>query len=245
MKQKKECTKKFEVYTASNADGIIVYIGSGAVGRHKHCTSGVSNVYSLNEMHFNKEELVVRVLSIFNTKEESMAEEKKLILMYRPIYNTQYLRDHRISKMNSGKNATEKLKEIIMSNAIEMYKYRRNKYLLRFIKFTDELIKHYKVSGLMFGVTLQGSQRLRGTEYGVYLKNNNKQSDLFKSIFEYSSGTLKIKDGVVKELQWTFFTLIVRYSKSTNQRKDTMIDTQQSKVDDTTVVKTQQTFWFI
>lgn len=200
MKQNKECTKKFEVYAASNAEGIIIYIGSGKLGRHKHCTSGVSNIYALNEMHFNKEEVVVRVLDVFNTKEESMVEEKKLILLYRPMCNTQYLTDTRVSKMKTAVDSTRKFREIVQTNGLTIYKHRRNKYLLRFVKFTEELLSNYKINGLISGIQLYGNQRLRSTEYSSYRKRDSLQFDLFHSIFDYNGGCLRIKESVAKEL---------------------------------------------
>ena len=44
-------SKHFEVYICK-LDGNIIYIGSGANGRHKHCNSGCSHVYDLNKLHF-------------------------------------------------------------------------------------------------------------------------------------------------------------------------------------------------
>ena len=42
--------KHFEVYLCK-LDGKILYIGSGVQGRHKHCNSGCSHVYSLNKLY--------------------------------------------------------------------------------------------------------------------------------------------------------------------------------------------------
>lgn len=44
----------YEVYVCKLGANII-YVGSGAVGRHKHCNSGRSHVYELNKLHFEGE----------------------------------------------------------------------------------------------------------------------------------------------------------------------------------------------
>jgi len=42
----------YEVYAAISEDGEYLYIGAGKRGRHLHCTSGISNCYDLNRLHF-------------------------------------------------------------------------------------------------------------------------------------------------------------------------------------------------
>lgn len=75
----------YEVYIG-RIDGVIKYIGSGRKGRHKHLTSGVSNVYEANKAHFSGGKIVVSV-SYFNTKEESLNREIELIRMHQPEWN--------------------------------------------------------------------------------------------------------------------------------------------------------------
>ena len=77
--------KKFEVYICS-LNKEILYIGSGKVNRHKHCNSGTSHVYELNKLHFNGNVFDIE-LKFFNTKEDSLEEEKTLISRNIPKFN--------------------------------------------------------------------------------------------------------------------------------------------------------------
>jgi len=74
----------FLVYMAKQCDEII-YIGSGLHGREQHCVSGCSNVYGLNERHFNGDEIKVSIVKRFSSKTESLEHEKQLICLHRPI----------------------------------------------------------------------------------------------------------------------------------------------------------------
>ena len=70
----------------------IIYIGSGLPNRYKHCIFGVSHIYDLNRLHFLEPDSVqVHILKGFTTQEEALEEEKKLILEFKPIYNSQFL----------------------------------------------------------------------------------------------------------------------------------------------------------
>lgn len=78
--------KMFEVYICS-LNKEILYIGSGKINRHKHCNSGTSHVYDLNKLHF--EGVIFDVdLKFFDTKEESLEEERSLIKKHVPKFNT-------------------------------------------------------------------------------------------------------------------------------------------------------------
>ena len=48
----------FEVYICK-FENSVVYIGSGGLNRHKHCKSGISHVYELNEIHFQNVDVCV------------------------------------------------------------------------------------------------------------------------------------------------------------------------------------------
>lgn len=79
-------------YTLYN--NTIIYIGSGLAGRQKHVISGTSHVYDLNRLHFLEPNSVeVHILKGFTSQEETLEEEKKLILEFKPRYNSQYLTD--------------------------------------------------------------------------------------------------------------------------------------------------------
>ena len=102
----------FEVYICKFEDSV-VYIGSGSLNRHKHCASGTSHVYELNEIHFSSErdKLSVEVVEFFNNKNDSLAYEKDLILMYQPTYNKAILNQ---SSYNTGAEAYNLLKQMLI-----------------------------------------------------------------------------------------------------------------------------------
>ena len=82
MSQKLE----FEVYVCKKNE-VIIYVGEGRFGRHKHCTSGTSHVYALNKLHFEGVELDVEVVKVFKTKREAQEYEQHLIDKYLPVHN--------------------------------------------------------------------------------------------------------------------------------------------------------------
>lgn len=61
-----------EVYIAKDKTGEYLYIGSGKHGRHKHCASGTSHCYELNDMHFKGEVITVEVVNQGLSKDEAM-----------------------------------------------------------------------------------------------------------------------------------------------------------------------------
>ena len=75
-------------------NGEVAYIGQGAKGRHTHCNSGCSHVYSLNEIHFKEgaDALETRVILFGRDKEEMVRLEKEHILALKPKFNPQYLK---------------------------------------------------------------------------------------------------------------------------------------------------------
>ena len=71
---------------------IIVYIGSGTPYRINHVTSGTSHVYGLNKHHFTDPiNIKTYILKGYCSQEESLQDEKMLILKFKPKYNTQWL----------------------------------------------------------------------------------------------------------------------------------------------------------
>lgn len=77
-----------EVYIASYK-GDVLYIGEGKVGRSEHVKSGISNIYTLNKLHFSGEVVDVEVIPC-ETKEQSKRLEKELIQSLQPLYNTEH-----------------------------------------------------------------------------------------------------------------------------------------------------------
>lgn len=66
--KKSNKVETFEVYFCYYKD-VVVYIGKGRLGRHKHCNSGASHVYKMNELHFKegKDVLKTEVVKYFKT----------------------------------------------------------------------------------------------------------------------------------------------------------------------------------
>ena len=98
-------SKVYEVYLC-RYKGRIVYIGEGVRGRHKHCNSGCSHVYSLNRIHFleGSEALDVEVLEESSSKGEVSNKEKELIKLYDPEYNKNFTGRHNaLNNMAEGK----------------------------------------------------------------------------------------------------------------------------------------------
>ena len=77
---------EFEVYVCKQ-DGVVIYVGEGRFGRHKHCTSGTSHVYALNKLHFDGVEIDVEVVKVFKTKSEAQEYEQHLIDKHLPAHN--------------------------------------------------------------------------------------------------------------------------------------------------------------
>ena len=117
--------------------GEIVYIGSGANGRHKHCNSGCSHVYELNKMHFNGVVFDVSVKK-FNSKSESLKHEKEMILKYKPRFNSVYLSKDRNNKCSQALELKyifrkELMRHFADKDIIESY----NKAFLEYLKHHD------------------------------------------------------------------------------------------------------------
>ena len=79
----------YEVYVAYDKQGNPLYVGQGAKGRHKHCTSGKSHNKLLNKFYFTQgeNELVVKVVHSNLTKEDSLRIEKDMIQNLNPEFN--------------------------------------------------------------------------------------------------------------------------------------------------------------
>ena len=79
----------YEVYVAYDKQGNPLYVGQGAKGRHKHCTSGKSHNKLLNKFYFTQgeNELVVKVIYNNLTKEDSLRIEKEMIQDLNPEFN--------------------------------------------------------------------------------------------------------------------------------------------------------------
>lgn len=88
-------SKIYELYTCSYKD-VVVYVGEGIKGRHKHCNSGCSHVYELNKIHFQEGDdvLCVKVLEQSTSKSDVTKKEKLLINKYKPKFNKNFTKNH-------------------------------------------------------------------------------------------------------------------------------------------------------
>ena len=89
----------YEVYICYVGDEV-VYVGKGKRGRHKHCLSGTSHVYGLNELHFKTgcENMRTEVFQNFSDEKKALEKEDMLIKKYRPKFNTIGVEDSRMEK---------------------------------------------------------------------------------------------------------------------------------------------------
>lgn len=196
--------KFFEVYVCKDENGTILYIGSGVSGRHKHCISGTSHVYGLNKMHFENRELSVKVLSLHESKEDALEREKDLILQYRPIFNIQYLNNEKSTRANNSGAVSNRFRKIVKEYTKAMYKTLRCKQSELFLEDIENLLKSYKITGLINGVKLTGSFSLTNKE-SRYIRYTNhldgKMSILFHKLFDRDGNYIKIKEHIKQKIQ--------------------------------------------
>lgn len=67
------------VYGAYDIDGALRYIGEGRPGRFQHVNSGTSHNYKLNQHHFLRGEMKIRIFADLLSKPKALAIEKFLI----------------------------------------------------------------------------------------------------------------------------------------------------------------------
>ena len=103
--------KKYEVYKCCYK-GKVVYVGSGANGRHKHCNSGVSHVFELNKIFFLEgvDSLDVQVVKNFSDRNEAYDYEEYLIKSIDPVFNKKYTTRSHISLKTGAMHMRAKFK---------------------------------------------------------------------------------------------------------------------------------------
>lgn len=109
-------SKVYELYHCKYK-GEVVYIGQGARGRRRHCNSGCSHVYELNEIYFTegKDVLEVSVVQEFFDKEVAEKQEVVHIQKYRPKLNKVH---------NDSSKRQAKVQESITLKRVLMSKYK-------------------------------------------------------------------------------------------------------------------------
>lgn len=179
-----------EVYMVTGENTVCYYVGSGKLGRHKHCLSGVSHVYELNKLHFlSKEDLTVKVVATFATKEEAMQKELELIRHYNPLFNKVHnSKDPRTESCQFGL----KLRAYLFNYLNDWRKNFTNaqeQSIGQVIKHLEDILEKYTVQDMVRGVILpkQLCSKLMLSERGV---TRTKASVLVNEILENKQDVL-------------------------------------------------------
>jgi len=83
---------KYYVYVAIKEDEV-VYVGKGTGSRYKHLISGKSHVYEANECFFMGINFTTKIIASFDTSEEALSFESKMIKDINPTWNSTRSRD--------------------------------------------------------------------------------------------------------------------------------------------------------
>lgn len=162
-------TTRYLVYAAKHNDEI-VYIGSGANGREKHCASGCSHSYGLNRLHFANKSIEVVVLARLNSKEDSLHLETQLIAKYNPAFNLTN------KPVKSTCEVYEKWHDYLLENS-EPRKY------IRFKEVLKSLINYFGVDKLTSGKGIKlndfkNEHIPSDINYFIYCKKANRAKDI-------------------------------------------------------------------
>lgn len=198
---------KFVVYKAVVL-GETVYIGSGAMGREKHCASGCSHVYELNKYHFEGTPIDVVIIRKGLTKEESILLEKEYILSVRPRLNKVYLTKDNLKSAQLaiflGKRLNKEFKILFGRTRQENYK-----------SAIPEILTFVGVLNLISGITIPKERDSRNhldspqarTLYSYITRKEYREryKDWLETVFEYSEENkrvhLKLKEDVLADIK--------------------------------------------
>lgn len=203
--------KNKEVYVTKDVDGEVLYIGYGNIGRHKHCNSGISHVYELNEMFFLKgrDSILVEVVKQGLTKQQAEKLERELIIGLQPKFNKSILNvDQQRKVMISGINFRRKI-----DYDMKVFYGNRYKSCITATAKLLSFIDYFKFGNLKEGVIIK-PKFLQNAPKDVSGLINTVISDhhfrsypkesflLFFSFIKTDLGTyhVKIKDEVLKEI---------------------------------------------
>lgn len=151
----------YEVYMCK-VDDVIVYIGKGTKGRHKHCISGCSHVFELNKIFFTEgvDSLEVVVVKELSSNQEAMELEKYLIGLYQPKFNKVFTnKNTRGIYALDGKTVRTKLK----GGATKYKLYNANKE--SYYNLVNEFIDYFGYKAI-----LDNSIRLNSTSTYIKIK---------------------------------------------------------------------------
>ena len=174
-----------EVYIA-RLDDVIVYIGSGSNGRHRHVNSGTSHVYELNKHHFNGISFDVEILGNNYTKEESLALEKELIEKHQPKYNSVYRNKDRSVSANERREFYKKVDNYYESlrRTTKLDNRQRSKHIT-YSEQLISLIKEFKLTEEPTLVTFPVIKNISSNYKTVHriLIGENKAPEEFDELF--------------------------------------------------------------
>lgn len=172
------------------------YIGSGLVGRHKHCLSGTSHVYELNKIHFLKEvELECRVMYYFDTKEEARQREVELIKELNPILNKAHTNDKtRTKAMIESKGLRKYIEACLAPDAIFLGVKRSTLVHVR-AKVAD-ILENFTVQDLTVGV-LMDKTLLRRYYSPSHVKRNKPIYVVLHYLFKKDGNRLLFTEDVI------------------------------------------------
>ena len=188
-------SKHFEVYICK-LDGNIIYIGSGANGRHKHCNSGCSHVYDLNKLHFEGKVFDIQVKK-FNDKQDSINHEKDLILKHKPRFNSVYLSDVR----NKKGVESMKLKRMFRQELLKYFT--KDDVIESYSKAFLEFLHHHNTAEFVKNGVMEFHER-------CYYKNN-VSSVLFSLYRSYLEGVAS-----TNSVGYKFFCCVLNVLNSEN-----------------------------
>lgn len=186
LKRDKE---KFELYCCYDK-GKLLYVGSGALYRHKHCNSGTSHVYELNKLHFQGVIFDVKV-KYFETREDALEEEQKLIREHLPELNKVY------TTRNCGKSKWVQTYSKLRKSFTENNKFDKKSTMYRKMAelFEAFLMLHPIPLIDSEGVLLRGRSyyKNRGyTKFESLVKNNRSSNTTTNKVFTNFFSILRI-----------------------------------------------------
>lgn len=157
-----------EVYIAYGKNGEILYIGQGNIGRHKHCTSGVSHSKDLNRYFFlNGEEKSIRVevVKIFKSEKEALKYEDELILLHNPLFNIKSSISNHVSYMIDAKDLYKRFETELIKVGLKLH----SPHHVIWMNHMKTFVKNIGYKRLKEGVLLSRASIRNYGDKGLYL----------------------------------------------------------------------------
>ena len=195
LKQKKS-TRTQEVYVVTDSNGAYLYIGSGAIGRHKHCLSGVSHVYELNALHFSGAGgIECKVVKYFDAVDKAREYELDLIKKYSPLYNKVHNnKDNRIEKCSKAIEIKNYLFSSISSEGC--FKNASKTTLDHIRTELEKLLSEFSVQSFVTGVSMSRDDAWSITKQR-YKSAGLQKTLILGELFEFKNRVLRFTDFVV------------------------------------------------